>query len=90
MLQKVLLIIIFLIIVPASAHSFVNKHNTPNYDRKVHNRYNTKENKHTRKYNKSEHDTYNKKERKYWPKHTKKHTKKYYTKYKKYARHVRL
>ena len=91
MLQKVLLTIIFLIAVPALAHSktdlggitstfksihegispghaldtpiiqisFINKYNTPKYDRKVRNRYNTKENKHTRKYDKSKHDTYN-------------------------------
>ena len=39
--------------------SFVNKHNTPKYDRKVHNRYNTKENKHTGKYDKSKRNAYN-------------------------------
>ena len=91
MSQKVLLTIIFLIAVPALAHSktdlrgitgafksfhegitpgdvldtpiirisFINKYNTPRYDRKAHTRYNTKENKHTRKYDKSKHDTYN-------------------------------
>jgi len=39
--------------------SFLGKYNTPKYDRKVHTRYNIKENKHTSKYDKSKHNTYN-------------------------------
>ena len=85
-LQKILLIAIFLMTTSGLAHSYVRKHNTPKYDRKAHNRYNTEESKHTKKYIKSEHDTYNKREKKRWAKHTKNHTKKYYTKYRKFAR----
>ena len=58
--QKVLITIILLTAVSAPAHSFVGKYNTPKYDQKVHNQYNTKENKHTGKYDKSIRNTYNK------------------------------
>jgi len=76
--------------------SFLGQYDTQKYDRKVHTRYNTRENRHTKKYDKNKHKTYNgkqsKKRIKYVKnkhntynekenKHTGKHTKKHTKKY---------
>ena len=87
--QQAIIIIFLSLAAPGLAQSEIRTYDTPKYDRKKHNLYNSDKTRHTKKYVKSDHDTYNKRGKKVWSKHTRKHTKKYYTKYKKYAKYVR-